>query len=339
MNEQTQLDAIQAELVSEGYAVEQNVRAETLDLQGQAATDAFNALTLDLVARLVRRPKEQQQPKFVIVEVANRARPKPLMRGRIRIRLKHIPEDVEALHRFEAISAVLFDRADAVLQIRFFDISADQANARVLRETKVRVKKAMVEKLRDDQKWLSLAAQQPAGTHALIVARIWAHWVRVVGHIFPGQEHVELKQADLRTIQKDLFDYKIVQMHPSHYAGIHNEILAVVEGGDISPARILELVPDLWLVLDAAVKHYGAKVAAPEQVPPDIILKVMGDINSRAPKETLLLLRESAMSLAQVWNSDRFPSQLASFLLEPNVRNVVSEDLLEALLRHAARLG
>jgi hypothetical protein len=66
-----------------------------------------------------------------------------------------------------------------------------------------------------------------------------------------------MKFADLRTIQKDLFDAGVLDMPPAMYFDIHQSVFALQEGGDVD-WRALER---LGAQLDRLLNHVKAVVA------------------------------------------------------------------------------
>jgi len=49
------------------------------------------------------------------------------------------------------------------------------------------------------------------------------------------------RYADLRTIQKELYDLRVLRMKPDDYYSVHRSILALSEGGDVSPHKVDKL--------------------------------------------------------------------------------------------------
>ncbi len=82
-------------------------------------------------------------------------------------------------------------------------------------------------------------------------------WLRILGMRFPAKGRKQLVDADIRTIQKDLFDAGIVKLPPADYFFSHQSIVALSEGGDVEWATITRLDDDLRNVLRAVGEIIG----------------------------------------------------------------------------------
>ena len=131
MNEAAQLKAMAAELTAAGYTVGTDIRGELLEV-GDGAFPGMDGITLDLVAELSSPDDlDAERPRLLVIEVANRRRRGSSLPASGQSLLQYV-EDDESVSRFMSISASLARIPEAVLQIRFFDVSADQAAARQL---------------------------------------------------------------------------------------------------------------------------------------------------------------------------------------------------------------
>ena len=333
MNEEAQLKAMASELIASGYDVRQDVSGDTLKMGASKLSGPFG-ITLDLVAELFN-PKngEPDRPRLLIVEVANRRRRNSDASPKGRPLPRYV-EDDEAVRRFELISEAVAALDHVALEIRFFDVSADQAAARKLRNP-LRSKAAMFNRIDEARGLLARSAGRDELSRALVVTRLWSHWVRIAGNLHPGREHREMKSADLRTIQKDLFDQKIIQLAPGRYCTIHQSVLAAFEGGDLEPQHLLELEPDVRVLLDWAAERLGAPQ---DEVPTSTSLlgRLRKEVNERAfgPRKDALSSALIVMALAE--NTENFPRRVMDFLLALGREPIISDDLMTALLERAA---
>lgn len=333
MNEDTQLKAMAAELAAAGYDVGIDVPGEQL---ADVTFGRLEGMRLDIVASLVRPgDRDEEHPGLLVIEVANRRRP-PGDRSRAGRPPPRYVEDEEALERFEVISSALADLPHAELQIRFFDVSADQAAARQVKGP-LRNKEAMLKRIAEDRSTLVRSAGRDDLSRALVVARLWSSWLRIVGKLNPGSRRSELKDADLRTIQKDLFDQQVIDLRPASYAAIHRSLLAAFEGGDVDVRDLIGLQPQVWKLLDWAGDRYGAPQAEIDSSRDDLIGRlwkqfVEGAVGQRRED---LVVAWGSLWLAQ--GSSAFPSVVADFLLALGHEPVVSDDLITELLEQAAR--
>jgi hypothetical protein len=191
MNEGTQLKAMVAELTAAGYEVLTDVRGELVRTEAAPRLIRLEGIKLDIVAELAQPDNQDgHQLRLLIIEIANRSRP-PEARLRTGRALPRYVEDDEALKRFEIISEGLADVPHAELQIRFFDVSADQASARQLKGP-LKAKDVMLKRLLEDQSTLVRSAGRDDLSRALLITRLWSHWLRIVGNLHPGRERREL---------------------------------------------------------------------------------------------------------------------------------------------------
>lgn len=335
MNEDTQLKAMAAELTAAGYKVRTDVVGDQLDT-GAARLARLEGIRLDIVAELVRPDEpDDENPDLLVIEIANRRRPAEdrILAGRRP--LSRYVEDEEALKRFEKISAVLADVPGAEFQIRFFDVSADQAAARQL-EGPLKSKDAMLVRLTEDRSTLVRSAGRDDLSRALVVTRLWSSWLRIVGNLHPGRERRELKNADLRTIEKDLFDQQVIDLQPGRYAAIHRSVLATFEGGDLDVRDLLELKPHVWRLLEWASERYGAPKPKAEPGRDSLIDRIWQQIDERAAVERREDLDFAVSVLWLMQNSSVFPRAVADFLLAHMRDPVVSDDLIAELLELAS---
>lgn len=335
MNEGAQLKAMAAELTSAGYKVRTDVRGESLNV-GDGAAPAMDGITLDLVGELANPDMiNAERPRLLVIEVANRRRRVPSQSAKKRSLPRYV-EDEEAVRRFESISAGLAEVADAELQIRFFDVSADQAAARQLMGP-LRTKEAMLKRITEDRGLLLRSAGRDELSRALVVARLWSHWLRTMGHMHPGRERRELKTADLRTIQKDLFDQQLISMPPGRYRTIHQSLLGAFEGGDVDTHDLLALEPEVRRLLDWAAERYGAPAAEAEPQPGSLFGRIRSQIEERAAEERREDLEVAVTWLWLVQGTDVFPRLVADFILATGREPIISDDLITELLEQAAQ--
>lgn len=332
MNEDTQLKAMAAELAAAGYKVVVDVSGDQLV---DIALGRLEGMRLDIVALLVRSDdKGEEHPGLLVIEVANRRRP-PDRRSRTSRPLSRYVEDEQALERFETISSALADLPHAELQIRFFDVSADQAAARQVNGP-LRNKDAMLKRLTEDRSILVRSAGRDDLSRALVVARLWSSWLRIVGKLHPGSKRSELKDADLRTIQKDLFDQQVIDLRPGRYAAIHRSLLAAFEGGDIQVYDLVELQPQVWKLLEWAADRYQAPKPEVEKSLDGLIERLRQQIVERVVGQRREDLEVAVTLLWLMQGSNVFPRTVADFLLALGREPVVSEDLITELLERAA---
>ncbi|MBB3348351.1 hypothetical protein [Sphingomonas sp. BK069] len=332
MNEDTQLKAMAAELTSAGYTVATNVPGDRLKA-GIAPLASLEGLDLDIVAEIaVRDEKGAERSDLLIIEVANRRR-----RGGGRPGSRSLPryvEDEKALWRFETISSALAALPGAELQIRFFDVSADQSNARYV-QGPLKNKEAMLARLAEDTTALDRIGFEGNLAAGLVAARLWASWLRIIGNLHPGRERRELKAADLRTIHKDLYDQKIVDLPPDRYASTHRSLLAAFEGGDVDLPALLELAPQVSRLMKWAEQSYGApprKMSDQDRLIEDIARSILERAEG-GRRDELMYVAEELMFFQ---NTSSFPTIVARFLLTLGRDTFVSDDLVNELLRRAA---
>lgn len=335
MNESTQLKAMAAELTAAGYKVRTDVVGDQPEIV-DARLAGLEGIRLDIVAEHAR-PDEQgdEHPDLLVIEIANRRRP---AEGRVRAGGRPLPryvEDEEALKRFEMISAALSDVPRAEFQIRFFDVSADQAAARQIKRP-LKAKDAMLVRILEDRSMLVRSAGRDDLSRALVVTRLWSSWLRIAGNLHPGRDRRELKNADLRTIEKDLYDQQIIDLRPGRYASIHQSVLAAFEGGDLDVQNLLALQPHVRQLLDWASERYGAPKPEAEPGRDSLIFRIRQQIDERATGQRREDLEVAATVLWLSENSFVFPRVVADFLLVNGREPVVSVDLITELLERAA---
>jgi hypothetical protein len=248
MNEETQIDAMKAELKAAGYESSVNIPARSLDIP----TD----ITLDLVGKWSGKAERIGRPALVIVEIANRQRrhaiPSRVSGIRRSINGKAVALEAEARARFEAISSAVakLDPDYVGFQIRFLDVSADQAVARGLHGTKVRRSADMLEEIENTLAFLSDYKPKSADRkQTTYLAHLWARWLRIMANRWPGLRSKEMLFADVRAVQKDLFDNDVIKTTPAEYHRINRSVLALAEGGDVEWDQIGKLVDDLKRVV------------------------------------------------------------------------------------------
>lgn len=339
MNEQAQIDAMKAELVADGYKVDQDVVGDRLSLGG-AATVHLGGLLLDLIGELEPRQEPgPDRPRMLVIEIANRTRPvfnpRTARPGRDRLPL----EDEKAIERFKVISSALAESEQIGFQIRFLDVSADQAAARHLMTTKVKDKMAMAELLASHNRMIVSSQHRSPLLRSLLIARLWAQWLRIASHLYPGREHQELKTADLRTLQKELYDQRIIEMPPFAYRRVHRNLLAIAEGGDVEFEALLKLEPDVRRLIKWAALRYGVadeKLSEPE--PKSIFGDILREVKERAPEYRRSDLEHAIVLLHFFDGTDSFPREVARFQLALGREDIVSYDLMQALLERASSL-
>lgn len=334
MNEETQLHAMAAELVAAGYEVSRDVLGGQLGLD-LSAQSPLHTIRLDLVGRLRDASSElAERPHLVIIEVANRTR---LFQrdGGAAARRKFVEED-EAVSRFRSISEGVAQHPDVDFQIRFFDVSADQFAARQIRKG-FRAKQNIIERVREGQRLLARSAGRDDLSRALVVARLWAHWLRIAGNLHPGRAHQEFRVADLRTIQKDLFDQQVLQMPPSRYNTLHRSLLAISEGGHIEPRDLLALEPDVRALLRWAAAHYDVRDADAEPESGGLFRRLIEDIEARTSGPRQEELKDAVIVMALAQNTEGFARTVAGFLLALRDGPEIAEDLMTELLEQASQ--
>lgn len=335
MNEEAQLKAMTAELTAAGYKVRTDVLGDQLEV-GAARLARLEGIRLDIVAHLVRSDEQvDERPELLVIEVANRRRPAGGRPYKDRRPLPRFVEDEDALVRFEMISGALAGVPRAEFQIRFFDVSADQAAARQLKGP-LKTKDAMLGRLTEDRSMLVRSAGRDDLSRALVVTRLWSSWLRIVGNLHPGRERRELKNADLRTIEKDLFDQQIIDLKPGRYATIHHSVLATFEGGDVDLQHLLELQPHVWRLLDWASDRYGAPPLEAEANPDSLMDRMLDQIGERAVGSRRDELEGGVRFLRFFQGHSTFSQAVINFLLAHNREPVVSDDLITELMERAA---
>jgi hypothetical protein len=334
MNEDAQLKAMAAELTAAGYKVRTDVRGETLEV-GDVAPPGMDGITLDLVAELASPDEfDAERPRLLVIEVANRRRHVPSRSPKGRSLPRYV-EDDEAVRRFKSISAGLAEVPGAELQIRFLDVSADQAAARQLKGP-VRTKEAMFKRITEDRGLLVRSAGRDDLSRALVVTRLWSHWLRIVGHLHPGRERRELKNADLRTIQKDLFDQQLISLPPGRYRTIHQSLLGAFEGGDFETQDLISLEAEVRRLLDWAAERYGVPNPEAEPKPGSLFDRISRQIVERAVGQRREELEVAVTFLWFMQGTDAFPRFVADFLLATGREPIISDDLITELLEQAA---
>jgi hypothetical protein len=334
MNEAAQLDAMAAELVAAGYEVSRDVPGGQLGLD-LSAQSPLHKITLDLVARLRDTSSEAgERPHLVIVEVANRTR---LVQrdGGAAARRTFVEED-EAVSRFRSISEGVAQHPAVVFQIRFFDVSADQFAARRMRKG-FRAKQSIIERVQESQRLLARSAARDHLSRALVVARLWAHWLRIAGNLHPGRDHQEFRVADLRTIQKDLFDQQVLQMSPSRYGTLHRSLLAASEGGDFEPRDLLLLEPHVRALLKWAAARYDVPGAEEEPETGSLFQRLIKDIEARTSGPRQEELRGAVVEMWLAHDTDVFAKKVAGFLLALRGGPEIAQDLMTELLEQASQ--
>jgi hypothetical protein len=243
LTERDQLTALVAEYQAAELFVDLDVPAERVELAIESVR------TLDLVGWT---NEARSGRPALIVEIANRTR----SRGRLRKppwRSEQWTDEQTRLDRFERIgSAVRSVQADAAspktslaFVIRFLDVTADQTRARSVEKVKVRIGREIREELTRTRALLEfLDKVDSVELRALGYMREWARWLRLLAKRFPARRRV-LPEADLRTIQKELFDRLILPLSPDVYQDLHAEVAAVVEGGDVDWSRLMKLQTSL----------------------------------------------------------------------------------------------
>lgn len=257
MNEALQLRAIAAELHADGWKVVTDVPVEAHGIPA--------ALQLDILAERPEGLAEarsaadaSEAPQRLIIEVPNRRRVWFTERATGPDAIHWAAADeVEAMRRLDLLMEALSgdEHAGTALQVRFFDSSVDQAQARQLTGTPLHDAGLRAE-IELTRRSLIDAAASEGRELALLTVFHWCRWLRILGHRFPGRGRVEMKLADLRTIQKDLFDAGILEMSPATYFDIHQSVFALQEGGDVD----WRAVERLGVQLDRLLNHVQSVV-------------------------------------------------------------------------------
>ncbi|WP_062098344.1 hypothetical protein [Caulobacter sp. CCH5-E12] len=333
MNEQAQIEAIKAELTARGYQVQQDA-----DLALVLETEAPRQdLLLDLVGVRPIPATSPGRAAVLIIEIANRSRPS---RPRARSLLRPPLEDDEAVERFTAISQAVADRDDIEFQIRFLDVSVDQAKAREVKLGKATSKAAIAASLLDDQAVLGALATWPKPIQPAVLARLWARWLRLIAYLHPGRARRELKTADLRTLHKELYDQQVLDLPPGAYRQIHREVLATAEGGDVSLDLLNRLVPALRQLFGWARAYYGLPVLTPEQRQEASLFTELAEaVEARAPanRQDELI---TTITLMRLWETtDRFAQLVLLFQMQLGEEAFVPPPLMRTLLARAAQIS
>jgi hypothetical protein len=239
LTEKDQLAALVAEYQASGLFVDLDVSAERLEFGIEGVR------TLDLVGWT---SEARSGRPALIVEIANRTR----SLGRSRKppwRAERWTDEQTRLDRFQRIArAIRSAQAEPAspemplaFVIRFLDVTAEQTRARAVEKVKVRVGREIREELTRTRALLDyLDKVDIVELQALGYAREWARWLRLLARRFPARRRA-LPEADLRTIQKELFDRLVLPLSPDIYQDLHAELAAIVEGGDLDWSRLLKL--------------------------------------------------------------------------------------------------
>jgi hypothetical protein len=334
MNETDQLKAMAAELVAAGYDVSRDVLGRELKLELTEQSPLYN-IRLDLVGEFkVKSDETIERRHIVIIEVANRTRLAD-QDGNWTPSQKFVDEDT-AISRFKLISEGLAEHPTVDFQIRFFDVSADQSAARHKKKV-FKVKRHIMERVREDRWLLARSAGRDELSRALVIARLWAHWLRIVGNLHPGREHRELREADLRTIQKDLFDQSLLKISPYRYGILHGSLLSVSEGGDLDPRKLLELEPEVRELLDWATARYGGQDAEKTVETGSLFNRLILDIQAKSSGPRQEELISLIWMLRFSYGDNTFPREVASFLLAIQNEPKIADDLITELLERASQ--
>jgi hypothetical protein len=308
MNEDAQIQAMMAELEAEGYAVRRDVPASE-----------FGGKETSLILDLVASPM-MGRGRTLVVEIANRCR---------RPGADDLFPDAElseevALGRFELISKLVrSSKSSADFQIRFFDVSADQANARTLIGTSVFNPESVLSAY---EELASALADMAVGekSRILLIAHSWARWLRMTAYRWPAARR-EMPDSDLRKIQKDLFDAKIVSTSPADYHRTHRSVLAAIEGGDVEWDRLEALEGDLLLVAKRLAEHVGKSIdesdktqAAKRQRPDEVFEFVERALRNQFAGDRRDQLLKVLHGLRDTDGTPRYTEAFGRFLIEVN---------------------
>jgi hypothetical protein len=328
MNEETQIQAIEAELRAAGYKV-----VRDRDIAELGLTEAnIGRLWIDLYGELsADRTTSAARPQRLIVEIANRRRSN--QQGEQRPS-RALLDDEAAEWRFKTLSSAIAGLDDAELQIRFLDVSADQASARKLTTTKVGRREEVADQLQKDWAMLGAARRWPMMVQGLLVARLWSHWLRILAYQYPGKGRRELQPADLRVLVKELYDQKVLSLQPRQYASIHRQILAITEGGDVDPSSLNFLRPHLEELLQLAFARFTDEAREPPADDEGVFSDIFQAIETRAPPSRRTELA-GAFTLMRFKDGDPdFAAAVARFLLQLGDDDFISrEDVLRLLQR------
>lgn len=335
MNEETQIQAIEAELRAAGYKVARDRDIAELGL----AEANIGHLWIDLYGELLAdRPTTAARPRRLIVEIANRRRGS--QQGGQRPS-RALLDDEAAEWRFKMLSSAIAGLDDAELQVRFLDVSADQASARKLTTTKVGRREEVADQLQKDWAMLGAARRWPMMVQGLLVARLWSHWLRILAYQYPGKGRRELQPADLRVLVKELYDQNVLSLQPRQYASIHRQILAITEGGDVDPASLDFLRPHLEELLQLAFARFADEPREPQEPHADdegVFSTIFQAIETRAPASRRSEL-VGAFTLMRLKDGDPdFPAAVALFLLQLGDDELLSREEVLRLLQRASGL-
>ncbi|WP_449253184.1 hypothetical protein [Brevundimonas naejangsanensis] len=334
MNEATQIEAMRAELVAQGYEVHVDVLAASIGLPELEGLGDFVA---DLIGVRLNalNPKARWPHEILIVEVTNRQqRPDPHTRRGFPAR--GIVSDQEALARFSKIANSIRNQPWIEFEIRFLDVSADQVAARKLKPGSAAGREKLRQRFLRDTEALASVQNAPMLVRATIVARLWANWLRVAAYRFPGRQRMELKTADLRIIQKDLYDHGVLDMPPREYRALHDAVLSVTEGGDVECERLLKLEAPLQALWSWMAQKIDFKILeAPSPKDADLLRRLDIAITQLGPRVPPAVQADLAL-LRFTQRTDRFASAVAQFQRHLGPHRL-PENLLDELLAEAAK--
>lgn len=325
MTEEAQILAMIAELQARHFEVERDVPAEQLGSH-------WPNLTLDLVAT---RPTSGRFKHRMIVEIANRRR-------RLGAAIATEVAEESAIERFGRIAdAIKVMPIGIEFQVRFLDVSADQAAARTLVGASAFNPASVQTQLAELDTMLANDALDER-VRALAIVHEWARWLRMTAYRWPAAEK-ELPFADLRKIQKDLFDAGVVTTKPSEYFRTHQSILAAIEGGDVEWDRLDALEGDLVAVA-TRITEYVLELAdrpssprPPRRKRPDELFERVETLLQHFPGDRrdrlLVLLR----GLRDADGTRRYTDALGKFVAEIGTDRSTLGDTYDGLLNRAPR--
>ncbi|CBS87184.1 hypothetical protein [Azospirillum lipoferum] len=184
------------------------------------------------------------RPHLLIVEIANRDRvgwPSP---------------DTELYNkkagdRFEDLQRIVLENNDVFsdIEIRFLDGSADRFRARKMKGATARNWNALEAEIEIALSQIESLNKSDPGIQDAVLGRIWARWLRILSYRFPGWRRKEMKEADLSTIQSDLYAHNIISLTPKDYKIINQNLMAIAEGGDVDWNQIRKLSSEMQKIL------------------------------------------------------------------------------------------
>jgi hypothetical protein len=175
---------------------------------------------------------------------------------------------------------------------------------------------------RDYAVWRSVSGLK-AEVRATVLALVWSRALRLVAWRHPGRRRKELKFADLRTIQKDLYDYKILTLPPARYRKSHRAIMAIVEGGTFSCEAVLALEGELLALWRWASDHLDLQPVRPARSSvADLFEQLLREVRERGPSEQRDKAENTLVLMRLVEHTPAFPTVVAELHREIDLRTL-----------------